>query len=269
MDGDSKKYLRGWDSVKNFEYDGLLSAYKELLIKYNTIVIKKEEKYRNQMINGKRCCSCSMYLSRNGYDPKCHKCGLWPCKDCNTDCPHKFCTLCKTCAPDINECSNCHKKHCNIQHNSTICDTCVAHQCVTCKKIDNTKKLGMYHECSACETLRSKTCGALVNVYTYKDPRYQNWTNTKPPNGCGKFVDKVNGQGICESCEHKLARTCKICSNVTDQKLQDNMCNICYQKWYVINKCIRCKLIKSVNPNISSLNYCDKCFEIFEKCCIC
>lgn len=269
---DEKKYLRGWEAVENLELSKVLEAYKDLLIKYNRIIIAKEEKYKRLRRGGGMCCSCDTHFGRHRdyEDAKCHGCGLYPCNDCIVECPNdrRGCCLCKSCAPDIKECPNCHQAHCSWDYIHKICSSCSACKCAVCGLVKLQTRLSEYGECEACRIIREKTCGAKANVYKHRQPSY-GYRDRQLPQGCGKIVDKINYDGICADCDKRIDHTCKECAKVVPERLNDGRCNDCHKRWYAANKCSRCKNIKSSLAGINLLGLCNQCFTIFEKCCVC
>lgn len=261
-------YLRGWDDVKDLDRDKLLSAYRELLIKYNKIVIPREKKIRDEICKGYRCGSCRKNINQlyGEYEcERCHSCYTWTCDDCIIDCPYytQGCILCKNCVDDTKQCTNCGGKHC--RNVDGICYTCKKKQCLTCKLIVR-ETLDMYYECKKCATIREETCGMLARVY---NRRISSWSMTIPPAGCGKAGEKVNKSGLCKDCEYAQTHTCAKCKKVSPVDLVKTKCKDCYNEWYESAKCSRCNKIKSDKTYISQLGYCDTCFNIFEKCRVC
>lgn len=256
------------DSIDQ-EVDGLSlpelqKAYKDLLVKYNSIVAAKEKKRRILRKKGLMCCSCDTKFSHSRYT-QCHMCRMYPCDECLVECPHGHDNLCKSCTPSVEKCSNCHQRHCALELDG-ICGFCVSHRCIMCYVIDLGGVLSEHRECSTCKSTRQKTCGALLIASKHARP-YGAQPEGLP--GCGRKA-VLNRYGICDDCANRIAHTCKECAKVVPETLSfSGKCNDCHQRWYTANKCSRCDSMKSTRSRIDTLGLCDDCFVAVEKCCIC
>ncbi len=173
----------------------------------------------------------------------------WPGHDCvaTESCNYK---ICKVCIKTEEQCKYCETKHCKVKDG--MCTLCKKAKCEKCRKHT---LLGSVYSCYKSvnhgEYLCDK-CQEEINNTCVKCKKY-----------CDGYGEYLNGR-MCNGCIKELNTLCTRCK--THKKFNgSNYCEVCLN----IVKCTNCNYLKSSNRYIQQLGYCDTCFKIFEKCCVC